>query len=141
MPPRTFEPIDKPAKRIEDPAAVEAARRPWCEWCGRDTRNGCHVHHVRSRGARGGDVAPNLCSLCYLCHGKFHDGNIRRALFDAAIDLRNRLLRREPDGLVFCLPCMRLARPLFHDGAFHCHRCSRELPAAGEAPDAPSIPV
>ena len=40
-------------------------------WC--PMSNG-HLHHVRSRGAGGGDVIDNVMWLCYMCHDKEHRG-------------------------------------------------------------------
>lgn len=87
-------PIDKP-RRVRDAKAIDRARRPWCEYCGH--RGGRHeVHHVKSRGAGGGDGPSNLVNLCAGpgtndCHGRVHAGLIPR---DA---LREIIRRREAD--------------------------------------------
>jgi 5-methylcytosine-specific restriction endonuclease McrA len=67
--------IPKP-KRIVDRKAIEAARKPYCELCGR--WGTVDVHHIDSRGAGHGDEPENLISLCRVCHRKAHDGNISR---------------------------------------------------------------
>jgi 5-methylcytosine-specific restriction endonuclease McrA len=67
--------IPKPA-RIRDKRAIEAARKPFCEICGR--WGTVDVHHIDSRGAGHGDEPENLISLCWVCHRKVHDGNISR---------------------------------------------------------------
>ncbi|NPV52196.1 MAG: hypothetical protein HPY71_01580 [Firmicutes bacterium] len=65
--------------KIIDRRAIEAARKPYCELCGR--RGPVEVHHVFSRGMGGGgrlDVHFNLISLCWQCHRAYHDGRISR---------------------------------------------------------------
>ena len=59
--------------RVRSWALVEAARRAYCENCW-TTQGPFHVHHIRSRGAGGGDEPQNLISLCFECHRKVHDG-------------------------------------------------------------------
>jgi len=61
--------------RIMGWALVEAARRGYCENCW-STRGPFHVHHIKSRGAGGGDEPENLISLCWECHRKVHDGQL-----------------------------------------------------------------
>jgi len=48
----------------------------YCEHCG--SRFNLQVHHIKSRGAMGGDTPYNLILLCYVCHNKVHAGNIGR---------------------------------------------------------------
>lgn len=67
-------------RRVVSRQAIEAARKPYCERCGR-TDLPIHVHHVKARqmgGARRMDVADNLISLCARCHDLVHRGRIRR---------------------------------------------------------------
>jgi hypothetical protein len=83
-------PLAKPM-RVIDPAAIEAARRDYCERCG--TRAGpFEVHHVKSRGAGGADADPNLINLCsgprVNCHDLAHRGRIPRAELLALIARR-----------------------------------------------------
>lgn len=59
--------------RLRSWALFEAARRSYCENCW-STRGPFHVHHIRSRGAGGGDEPENLICLCGLSHAKVHDG-------------------------------------------------------------------
>ena len=63
--------------RVKDRRAIEAARRPYCEWCWR--WGPTHVHHIKSRGSGGGDVPENLISLCVGCHDRAHRGLIAKA--------------------------------------------------------------
>lgn len=67
-------------KRIEDPAAIKAARRIRCELCG-DTW-GCQVHHIIPRGRHGhGDDTPeNLITLCCRCHTDAHSGKLTKKM-------------------------------------------------------------
>lgn len=70
--------------RIIDPAAIEAARKHYCEVCG--TQAGpFEVHHISARGmggAKGDDVDVNLVNLCagarVNCHDDAHAGRIPR---------------------------------------------------------------
>ena len=64
-------------KRIVNRKAVEQARQSFCELCGRP--GPVHVHHIKSRGAGGGDVPENLISLCPECHAEVHAGLIPKA--------------------------------------------------------------
>ena len=81
MPTGPFLPIDKLC-RIVDPKAIQAARRNYCERCGR-VGGRFEVHHIKSRGAGGDDVAENLINLCIgfesNCHDRAHRGLIPRA--------------------------------------------------------------
>lgn len=71
--------------RLRDPKAIQAARREYCELCGR--YGVIHVHHIRSKGAGGNDEADNLVSLCPICHDKVHRGLIER---ERLIQIRGR---------------------------------------------------
>jgi hypothetical protein len=80
-------------RRVRNPRAVIAARRERCELCA--SRNGpLHVHHVKSRGARGNDVAENLVCLCWRCHDEVHRGVIARDVFLAFVRRRNEIQGR-----------------------------------------------
>ena len=63
-------------KRIKDPEAVNSARLPHCEYCGRTGI--MQVHHIKSKGSGGNDTHDNLISLCIFCHAKAHTGEISR---------------------------------------------------------------
>lgn len=67
--------IPKP-HRIVDKKAIEEARKPYCQVCGR--WGVVHVHHIKTRGSGGGDVPENLISLCYECHTKAHAGKLSK---------------------------------------------------------------
>ena len=41
-----------------------------CQDCG--AMKDLQVHHIRPRSQLGGDVMPNLITLCASCHGKRH---------------------------------------------------------------------
>ena len=41
-------------------------------WCEMDQ---FQLHHIKTRGAGGGDEMSNLVGLCWQCHRKTHDGN------------------------------------------------------------------
>jgi len=63
--------------RVIDNKAIEKIRAiGYCEYCG--GRSSLQVHHIKSRGAGGGDVAENLICLCAICHGQVHSGHIER---------------------------------------------------------------
>jgi len=65
-------------KRVKDKKAIEQARKPYCEYCGRT--GGIHVHHVSPVGyaKKGNDELSNLISLCINCHDKAHRGLISK---------------------------------------------------------------
>lgn len=67
--------IPKP-RRIVDPQAIKAARKPYCEYCGKWGYT--EVHHIKTRGSGGDDVPSNLVSLCRACHDKAHRGLISK---------------------------------------------------------------
>lgn len=67
-------PFPRPS-RVHSWALIEAARRGYCENCW-NASGPFHVHHIRPRGAGGGDEPSNLISLCWECHRKVHDGKL-----------------------------------------------------------------
>jgi hypothetical protein len=84
-------PLTEPS-RVRSRRAVEAARKPYCEHCG-TMRGPFEVHHIRSRGAGGGDVGGNLINLCVGpaandCHGKAHNAKIPREALLAIVARR-----------------------------------------------------
>ena len=89
MPTPGFQPIEKP-QRIHDQKAIDAARRHYCEFCGRTTVEAqqIHVHHVSSKGSGGDDKDGNLISLCFICHDNAHRGLISRERLRAIIAMR-----------------------------------------------------
>lgn len=62
-------------KRLRDKKAIESARKPYCELCGRSGA-GLQVHHVVTRGAGGHDHPCNLVCVCVDCHTEIHAGRI-----------------------------------------------------------------
>ncbi len=75
--------IPKP-KTYRSRKNIEAARRNYCEHCQR-VNTTFHVHHIRSRGARGSDVEDNLINLCFECHAKVHNGQIGRLVLEMIV--------------------------------------------------------
>jgi 5-methylcytosine-specific restriction endonuclease McrA len=63
-------------KRVVNKQAIEEARKPSCQVCGR--YGAVEVHHIKSRGSGGGDTPDNLISLCYKCHTKAHTGKLSK---------------------------------------------------------------
>lgn len=65
--------------RVINEALLARFRQAYrCEWCRKLTLSGCDPHHIFSRGAGRLDVAINLISLCRVCHGLVHAGEITR---------------------------------------------------------------
>ena len=62
-------------KRIKNKNAL--ARRGYCQLCGRGGYT--EMHHIKSRGSGGDDVAENVCELCKICHSKAHSAQISKA--------------------------------------------------------------
>jgi len=59
------EPNPQKQQRIVDPKAIEAARRPYCVYCGLAKSDiKYEVHHINKRSQGGDDVPENLISLC-----------------------------------------------------------------------------
>ena len=86
--------------RIKDKKAIEAARKPYCEYCGcSSTSIAYHVHHIKSKGSGGDDIPDNLINLCCICHFKVHNGNIARREIENVIKRRNLYNTRQPFAL------------------------------------------
>lgn len=107
LPDGTYQWIEKPKHRrrgrrpdsciVIDPKAIEAARKDWCERCGRyrTSQVAMEVHHVSARGMAGGkrrDVSSNLICLCVgwetSCHRLVHLGRITVEELQAIVDAR-----------------------------------------------------
>ncbi len=70
-------------KRVKDDKTCRD-REPVCMICyGRSDQN----HHIKSRGAGGGDTKDNLLSCCVSCHAKIHLGQISK---DEVIEYKRR---------------------------------------------------
>ncbi len=68
--------LSKP-RRIRDPKAIRACRKPFCEFCG--VSGGVYqVHHIKHRASGGHDLPFNLINLCVGCHSAVHNGMIPR---------------------------------------------------------------
>jgi 5-methylcytosine-specific restriction endonuclease McrA len=83
MPP--FVPVPKPqreklTRRQWEERRIEVWEREFgcCQGCGRFVPivEG-HPHHIKSRGAGGGDEAENIALLCFECHDAIHRGLIK----------------------------------------------------------------
>lgn len=61
-------PCPKPV-RVKSPENLAAVRRRPCRICGGKSE----PHHIRTRGAGGGDELTNLMALCRLHHRRAHD--------------------------------------------------------------------
>jgi hypothetical protein len=127
-----YDPIPKITRIRSNDNQGFVRARGWCEFCNATAAAAFHVHHaIHSRGAGGGDDLWNLCSLCWLCHWKVHNGNVRRADVVGMVEARNLLLdRNEQTGLVFCPGCREEIRPVWLKGglAFQCSKCATPLP-------------
>ena len=66
--------LPKP-KRIKNKNAL--ARRGYCQLCGRGGYT--EMHHIKSRGSGGDDVAENLIECCLPHHRAIHQGLISKA--------------------------------------------------------------
>ena len=62
-----------------------------CEYCGQAGM--VHCHHIKSRGAGGGDTADNCIALCPVCHTKAHWANISRKRLIEIVERRNETWR------------------------------------------------
>jgi 5-methylcytosine-specific restriction endonuclease McrA len=91
------EPNPQKQQRVVDPDAVNAARRPYCQYCGLSkTSVQYQVHHIDHRSQSGGDVPENLISLCNGpgsndCHDRAHHKKL------PAIDKKDLREMREMD--------------------------------------------
>lgn len=57
-------------KRIVDKKVLAAVRKRPCCACGK--RGEIHAHHIKTRGAGGGDTFDNLLPLCLKHHNEIH---------------------------------------------------------------------
>ena len=69
----------KPA-RVRSKSAIEAARKEWCESCGRPAY--AEPHHVVTVGAGGPDHRFNLIQLCGDDHTRAHSSDKNRLTAD-----------------------------------------------------------
>jgi hypothetical protein len=84
--------IFKPLPRVRDREIMGRNRKDRCEKCNGPT--GIQRHHIKSRGAGGGDVPLNLIDLCVHCHDKVHRGLIGRDELLAIAAFRETTSRR-----------------------------------------------
>lgn len=57
---------------VSDPELLALIRRTACLGCGSIPPEGVDAHHVKTRGAGGGDEFWNLLALCRSCHREIH---------------------------------------------------------------------
>lgn len=82
----SFEWLEKPV-RVRDESVLDWARqRGVCEVCGKHRPT--EPHHVKSKGAGGGDERSNVVSICRTCHDSVHRGLIPRGILHAIIAAR-----------------------------------------------------
>jgi len=72
-------------KRIKDQKAIDKARKENCEYCGQPGNN---VHHILTKGSGAPDIAENLINLCFICHTRVHQGNIKRESLFEIVSIR-----------------------------------------------------
>jgi ribosome-binding protein aMBF1 (putative translation factor) len=77
--------------RIVDRKAIEKARKPYCELCGRRAYG--KPHHIKTVGSGGDDVPENMIQLCTDDHTKAHTGQISKET------LREIVRRRESHNM------------------------------------------
>jgi ribosome-binding protein aMBF1 (putative translation factor) len=77
--------------RIADRKAIEKARKPYCELCGRPAYG--EPHHIKSVGSGGDDVPENMVQLCAGDHTRVHTGQISKET------LREIVRRRESHNM------------------------------------------
>lgn len=57
-------------KRIEDPSAIKAVQKDYCEYCGAKATG--EPHHIKPRSLGGDDIRENLIQLCVKHHDLAH---------------------------------------------------------------------
>ena len=67
--------VPKP-RRVKDKKLLLSYAKDYCELCGGPY--GLQRHHIKTKGARGGDEHDNIIMLCVYCHRSVHDGHIPR---------------------------------------------------------------
>lgn len=89
-------------KRVKNRSAIDAARKPYCEYSGRPGY--CHVHHIRRRSQGGDDIPENLISLAPEVHQAVHDGKIDPCVLILIVARRENLTPEEV--------CARIGEPV-----------------------------
>ncbi len=85
-------PATEKPRRIVDEALLDRFRAMRnCEHCGKPCRP--HPHHVKSRGAGGGDTTGNVIAMAPDCHDAVHRGQISRETLRA-------IIARRPEGFL-----------------------------------------
>lgn len=96
--------VPKP-RRLLDPGAVQAAKKPWCEVCGSPSR-GIEPHHILTRGAGGPDHKYNLIQLCWECHyGRVPAGQLPPHYLFEIVARREGKTVEEIEEMVYRLRC------------------------------------
>jgi hypothetical protein len=89
--------------RIVNQSIYKEVKKDYCEYCGTGVKT--HIHHIKTRGAGGGDIKENLINLCPECHTKVHAGNINR------FELVNIIAKRENKTLEEIYQIIKLPIP------------------------------
>ncbi|RJX18223.1 MAG: hypothetical protein C4570_07220 [Ammonifex sp.] len=89
-------------RRLKNASAIEAARKPYCEYSGRPGYS--HTHHVRPKSLGGDDIPENLISLNPEVHQAVHDGKIDRRQLILIVAHREKLSPEEV--------CERIGEPV-----------------------------
>ncbi|MEW6772176.1 MAG: HNH endonuclease [Bacillota bacterium] len=89
-------------KRARNLSAIEAARKPYCEYSGKPGYS--HVHHIRRRSQGGGDTPENLVSLAPEVHDAVHRGEVDRRVLILIVARRENLAPEEV--------CARIGEPV-----------------------------
>lgn len=61
-------------KPHRDKKFLDSFKHRYCEICGAKP---AEAHHLRTRGAGGGDLPSNLLALCRTCHSRAHSMGIK----------------------------------------------------------------
>lgn len=89
-------------KRAKSRSAIDAARKPYCEYSGKPEY--CHVHHIKPRSRGGDDIPENLISLAPEVHDAVHRGKIDRRVLILIVARRENLAPEEV--------CKRIGEPV-----------------------------
>lgn len=99
--------LEEAGVRVEnDDLLAYFRRRPECELCGAENRQGLDPNHVKPKGIGGGsqlDVALNLIAMCRSCHNAYHDGRVSKRELQTIIAEREGLLPEEVEAAVWRL--------------------------------------
>lgn len=90
---------------IDNDLLADFRMSPKCEYCGKYTPSGGHVHHIEARGMGSGkrlDVRENLIFLCAVpCHQDVHDGRILRCDLLAVVAMRESKTQDQIERMIY----------------------------------------